>query len=202
MAGFTERFLGQVKEVASLIASDPIEELVQTLAQTRAAGGRLFLLGVGGSAANASHAVNDFRKICNLECYTPTDNVSELSARINDEGWEGCFAEFLRGCRLNARDAVLVLSVGGGSPEKKVSLNIVSALRYAREIGAKILGIVGRDGGFTKRVADVCVVIPTVDPELVTFHAESFQSILCHLIVSHPKMKQQPTKWETVEGKT
>ena len=192
----SEQFLKQVVDVIRLTPIESVEKLVGELTQIRAGGGRLFLLGVGGSAANASHAVNDFRKICGIESYTPTDNVSELSARINDEGWESCFAEFLRGSRLSAKDAVFALSVGGGNPEKKVSMNIVAALRYAKEIGAKIFGIVGRDGGFTKQVADICVVIPTVDPSLVTFHAESFQSVLLHLIVSHPILKKMPTKWE------
>lgn len=196
MGGYAENFLGQVKEIASRIAADPVEKLVESLSQVRSKGGRLFLLGVGGSAANASHAVNDFRKICGLECYTPTDNISELSARINDEGWEGCFADFLRGSRLNGKDGVFVLSVGGGNEAKKVSLNIVAALRYAKEMGAKIFGIVGRDGGFTKKVADHCILVPTVDDALTTFHAESFQSVLLHLIVSHPTLKKFPTKWE------
>lgn len=192
-------YLRQVQTIASQLEATPIERLMEGLQGVRKHGGRVFFLGVGGSAANASHAVNDFRKICGMECYAPTDNVSELSARINDEGWESCFAEFLRGSRLDAKDAVFVLSVGGGNEEKKVSLNIVSALRYAKEIGSKIFGIVGRDGGFTKKVADVCVVIPTVDPDLTTFHTESFQSVLLHLLASHPQLKQQQTKWESIQ---
>lgn len=193
---FSEAYLSQLTRIAQQLDPLLLEKGVDLLVRVRREGGRLFFLGVGGSAGNASHAVNDFRKICGMECYTPTDNVSELSARINDEGWESCFAEFLRGSRLEKKDAVFVLSVGGGNPEKKVSMNIVAGLRYAREIGVSILGIVGRDGGYTKNVADLCVVIPTVDPALVTFHAESFQSILLHLIAAHPKMKLKPTKWE------
>lgn len=199
MGGYPQQFLKEVEKIASLIALNPVETVVEELVQLRMQKGRLFLLGVGGSAANASHAVNDFRKICGIECYAPTDNVSELSARINDEGWESCFAEFLRGSRLNAKDAVFVLSVGGGNQEKKVSMNIVAALRYAKEIGVKIFGIVGRDGGFTKQCADACVVIPTVEESRVTFHAESFQSVLLHLLVSDPRLKQLPTKWESIK---
>lgn len=192
-------YLQQVRDIVSMLETSVIEGCVEELGRIRDKSGRLFLLGVGGSAANASHAVNDFRKICGIECYTPTDNVSELSARINDEGWECCFSEFLRGSRLNANDGVFALSVGGGNEEKKVSMNIVAALRYAKETGAKIFGIVGRDGGFTKRVADHCILVPMVDEALTTFHAESFQSVLLHLIVSHPKLKKTPTKWESIK---
>lgn len=195
---FTQTYLSQVLSIAKQLDVAALEEIVESLVTVRRRGGRLFFIGVGGSAANASHAVNDFRKICGLECYTPTDNVSELSARINDEGWESCFAEFLRGSRLNKNDAVFALSVGGGNLEKKVSLNIVAALRFAQEIGAAIFGIVGRDGGYTKQVATACVVVPTVDPALVTFHAEAFQSVLLHLIAAHPALKKNPTKWESV----
>lgn len=195
----TEHYLKQTQGIVSSLSISDIEGLVEKFCEIREKGGRVFMLGVGGSAANASHAVNDFRKIAGIECYSPVDNVSEFSARINDEGWESSFAEWLRASRLNRNDAIFVLSVGGGNPEKGVSLNIVSALRFAKEIGATILGIVGRDGGFTKKVADACLVIPTVDPNRVTFHVESFQSIICHLMVSHPKLKKNPTKWETLD---
>ncbi len=196
----TSSYLKQLQQIASTLPEGDIENMVEGLLQIRKQGGRLFFVGVGGSAANASHAVNDFRKICGMEAYTPTDNVSELSARVNDEGWETCFSEFLRGCRLSDKDGMFVLSVGGGNLEKKISTNIVAALHYAKEMKAKIFGIVGRDGGTTKKMADVCVVVPTVDASLVTFHAESFQSILCHLIASHPKLKQTSTKWESLQN--
>lgn len=197
---FSKGYLKQVSCIAQTIDVDLIEKMTDCLKSIRERGGRLFFIGVGGSAANASHCVNDFRKICGIECYAPTDNVSELSARINDEGWDSSFAEWLRVSRLNKKDALFVLSVGGGNPEKNVSMNIVAALKFAKEIGSSVLGVVGRDGGFTKKIADVCVVIPTVDPALVTFHAESFQSVLCHLFTSHPKMKLTPTKWETIDN--
>jgi D-sedoheptulose 7-phosphate isomerase len=168
------------------------------LAEVRESGGRLFILGVGGSAANASHAVNDFRKIVGLEAYAPTDNVSELTARTNDEGWATVFEAWLRGSRLRAADAVLVFSVGGGNLEKNVSPNLVAALGYAKSVGARILGIVGRDGGFTAQVADVCIIIPTVNPTHTTPHSEAFQAVVWHLLVSHPDLKQAETKWESV----
>lgn len=195
---FTQSYLNQVSIITQKLDSNSIEEMIEGLVELRKEGGRLFFIGIGGSASNASHCVNDFRKICGIECYTPTDNVSEFSARINDEGWEGSFANFLRGSMLNQKDGVFVLSVGGGNIEKNISLNIVAALHYAREVKAKIFGVVGRDGGFTKKVADRCVVVPTVDPSLVTFHVESFQSVICHLIAAHPKMKNNQTKWESV----
>jgi D-sedoheptulose 7-phosphate isomerase len=178
---------------------DPIviEKMVTALAEVRSRGGRLFILGVGGSAANASHAVNDFRKIAGLECYAPTDNVSELTARTNDEGWASVFVEWLRGSRLKREDGVLVFSVGGGSLEKNVSPNLVSALQFAKEVGATILGIVGRDGGYTAQVADACVIVPTVNPANVTPHSEAFQAVVWHLLVSHPALKVQQTKWES-----
>jgi D-sedoheptulose 7-phosphate isomerase len=153
---------------------------------------------VGGSAANASHAVNDFRKIAGMECYTPTDNVSELTARTNDEGWASVFVEWLRGSRLHSRDALMIFSVGGGNVEKNVSPNLVSALQYAKEVGASILGIVGRDGGYTAKVADACCIVPTVNPQNITPHSEAFQAVIWHLLVSHPKLKAQQTKWESV----
>jgi D-sedoheptulose 7-phosphate isomerase len=164
----------------------------------RERGGRLFFLGVGGSAANCSHAVNDFRKIAGIEAYTPTDNVSELTARTNDEGWASVFVEWLKGSRLKAKDMLFVLSVGGGNLEKNVSPNLVTALQYAKEVGAQIVGVVGRDGGYTAQVADVCIIVPTVNPENVTPHTEALQSVIGHLLVSHPSVKVAQTKWESV----
>ena len=162
-------------------------------------GGRLFFLGVGGSAGNASHAVNDFRKICGIEAYTPTDNVSELTARTNDNGWESVFVDWLKGSKFNSKDGIFVLSVGGGNIEKNISVNLVHALDYAKEVGARIFGIVGRDGGYTSKVAHACIIVPTVNPETVTSHTESFQGILLHLIVSHPALKVSEMKWESVK---
>ena len=175
-----------------------IEQMAGLLADLRTRGGRLFILGVGGSAGHASHAVNDFRKIAGIEAYTPTDNVSELTARINDDGWETVFANWLKGSHLTSNDMVLVFSVGGGSLEHNVSPNVVRALEYARNQGATISGIVGREGGYTAKVADVCVIVPTVNPERVTPHTESFQAIVWHLLVSHPKLRAAATKWESV----
>jgi D-sedoheptulose 7-phosphate isomerase len=191
-----------IAETAAILQQlDPalLESMVDHLAATRERGGRLFILGVGGSAANAAHAVNDFRKICGFEAYAPTDNVSELTARTNDEGWATVFAEWLRGSRLRAEDAVLVLSVGGGNLEKNVSPNLVEAVKLAKERGATVLGICGKDGGYTAQVADACVVIATVNPTNITPHAEAFQGVVWHLFVSHPKLKQQATKWESVK---
>jgi D-sedoheptulose 7-phosphate isomerase len=167
------------------------------LVAVRGRGGRLFILGVGGSAANASHAVNDFRKIAGLECYAPTDNVSELTARINDDGWSSAFAEWLKGSRLSNRDALFVLSVGGGNLEKNISPNLVAALQLAKDRGAAILGIVGRDGGYTAKVADVAICIPTVNPASVTPHSEAFQAVVWHLLVTHPSLKIAEMKWES-----
>jgi D-sedoheptulose 7-phosphate isomerase len=195
---FSRQFLTEAREIIAQLDDSAIERVVQLLASTRDAGGRLFILGVGGSAANASHAVNDFRKIAGMEAYAPTDNVAELTARTNDEGWDGVFEGWLRVSRLNAKDAVLVFSVGGGSAEKNVSANLVAALQFARAAGAKIAGIVGRDGGYTAQVADACVIVPTVNPMHVTPHAEAFQAIVWHLIVSHPAIKRAETKWESV----
>jgi D-sedoheptulose 7-phosphate isomerase len=175
-----------------------IDRMVDVLAGIKAVEGRIFFIGVGGSAANCSHAVNDFRKLAGFECYAPTDNVSELTARINDEGWESSFAEWLKISRLKASDAVFVLSVGGGSIEKKVSLNLVAAIRHAKAIGAKVVAILGRDGGFTATVADAAVVVPTVNPETVTPHSEAFQSVIWHLLVSHPRLKTSAPKWESM----
>jgi D-sedoheptulose 7-phosphate isomerase len=195
---YSEQHLAETAEVVRQLRSDEIEKMADLLAEVRERGGRLFFLGVGGSAANASHAVNDFRKIAGLECYAPTDNVSELTARTNDEGWASVFVEWLRGSRLNERDAVMVFSVGGGNLEKNVSPNLVLALQYAKEIKASILGIVGRDGGYTATVADAVCIVPTVNQQNVTPHSEAFQAVIWHLLVSHPKLKIQQTKWESM----
>jgi D-sedoheptulose 7-phosphate isomerase len=195
---FTETYLAEVQSVAARLDTASIERAAALLAGTRADGGRLFILGVGGSAANASHAVNDFRKIANLEAYAPTDNVSEITARTNDEGWTGVFESWLRVSHLRSQDCVLVLSVGGGDVEKGVSPNLVVALKYAQTVGASIVAIVGRDGGFAARVADASVIIPTVNPVHVTPHSEAFQAVVWHLMVSHPLLKQSETKWESV----
>jgi len=194
---FSQEFLEEASRVIEKLDSDAIERIVSLLAQTRLVGGRLFILGVGGSAANASHAVNDFRKIAGIEAYAPTDNVSELTARTNDEGWATVFEGWLRTSRLSSSDLILVLSVGGGNLEKNVSPNLVAAINYAKKIGARIAGIVGRDGGYTAKMADECVIIPTVNPNHVTPHSEAFQSIVWHLLVSHPQLKVEETKWES-----
>ena len=198
-ATYSAQHLRETAEVVAKLDPDLCERAVDLLAQVRERGGRLFILGVGGSAANASHAVNDFRKIAGLECYAPTDNVSELTARTNDEGWEGVFAEWLKGSRLNQKDALLILSVGGGNLEKNVSPNLVRAVQLAKERGASIVGIVGRDGGYTAQVADVAIIIATVNPENTTPHAEAFQAVVWHLFVSHPKLKVAQTKWESTK---
>lgn len=196
---YSEKHLRETAEIVSKL--DPIlcEKAVELLAAVRARGGRLFILGVGGSAANASHAVNDFRKLAGMECYAPTDNVSELTARTNDDGWQSVFAEWLKGSRLSEKDALLVLSVGGGNLEKNVSANLVGAVVLAKERGTAILGIVGRDGGYTGRVADVTIVIPTVNPANITPHSEAFQAVVWHLWVSHPSLKVSETKWESIK---
>ena len=196
---FTESFIGEAVEILNRLDVAGIEKMVDVLAHTREGGGRLFVLGVGGSAANASHAVNDFRKIAGIETYAPTDNVSELTARTNDEGWASVFEGWLKGSRLNSKDAVMVFSVGGGNLEKNVSPNLVVALQWAKEVGAKILGVVGRDGGYTAQVADACIIIPTVHPEHVTPHTEAFQLFVNHLLVTHPRLKAVQTKWEAVK---
>lgn len=196
---YSEQHLRETAEIVSQLDPTLCEKAVELLAAVRERGGRLFILGVGGSAANASHAVNDFRKIAGLECYAPTDNVSELTARTNDEGWSTVFAEWLKGSRLNAKDALLVLSVGGGNLEKNVSPNLVAALVLAKERSASVLGIVGRDGGYTAKVADVAIVIPTVNPNNTTPHSEAFQAVVWHLFVSHPKLKVGQTKWESTK---
>jgi D-sedoheptulose 7-phosphate isomerase len=195
---FIKQFLAEANQIIEQLDTQQIEKSVDLLAQARQEEGRLFILGVGGSAANASHAVNDFRKIVGIEAYAPTDNVSELTARTNDEGWSTIFAKWLEVSRLKAKDLLLILSVGGGNLENNVSPNLVSALQYAKQIGSKVLGIVGRDGGYTAKVADACVVIPTPNPENTTPHAEAFQAVVWHLLVSHPKLKVAQTKWESV----
>jgi D-sedoheptulose 7-phosphate isomerase len=195
---FTQQFLEEAGQIVKKIDTQAVDRLVALLAATRAAGGRLFILGVGGSAGNASHAVNDFRKITGIEAYAPTDNVSELTARTNDEGWATVFERWLRVSRLRADDMLLIFSVGGGNLEKQVSPNLVEALKYARTMGAKIGGIVGRDGGYTAQVADACVLIPVVNAAHITPHSEAFQAVVWHLLVSHPDLKQEQTKWESV----
>jgi D-sedoheptulose 7-phosphate isomerase len=194
--GFTARYLDQVADIARRIDQDAVERCIGLLEQVRAGQGRVFFLGVGGGAGNCGHAVNDFRKIAGIECYAPTDNVSELTARINDDGWEGVFARWLEGSRLGPRDAVFVFSVGGGNLEKGISANLVLALDHARSVGAKVLGVVGRDGGYTARVADACVVVPVVDDEAVTPHTEAFQAVVWHLMVTHPRLRRNAMKWE------
>jgi D-sedoheptulose 7-phosphate isomerase len=196
---FVDQFLAEAGEIVERLDRAAIDRVADLLAQTRERGGRLFVLGVGGSAGNASHAVNDFRKLAGIEAYAPTDNVSELTARTNDEGWPTVFVGWLRVSRLRADDCVLVLSVGGGNVEKNVSPNLVAALDYARSVGARVAGIVGRDGGHTARVADACVIIPVVNPDHVTPHSEAFQAVVWHLLVSHPKVKAHATKWESVK---
>jgi D-sedoheptulose 7-phosphate isomerase len=193
---FTQSYLEETQKVVAGLDVAAIDKMVDELARVRERGGRLFILGVGGSAGNASHAVNDFRKICGFEAYAPTDNVSELTARTNDEGWPTVLSEWLKGSRVNGKDALLIFSVGGGNLEKNVSPNLVSAIQLAKQIGASVLGIVGRDGGYTAKEADACVIVPTVNPEHVTPHSEAFQGVVWHLFVSHPKLKVNRTKWE------
>ena len=194
---YARQHLDEAKRIIDLIDDDAIERVATTLANVRERGGRLFFLGVGGSAGNCSHAVNDFRKIAGFEAYAPTDNVSELTARTNDEGWASVFVEWLRGSRLRKEDGVFVFSVGGGNLTKNISPNLMSALELARAVGASIVGIVGRDGGFTREIADVCVLIPTVNEATITPHAEAFQAVVWHLLVSHPALKRVQTKWES-----
>lgn len=195
---YIDTFLKESKNIIENLNQTEIEEVITGLSQCRNNGGRLFILGVGGSAAHASHAVNDFRKLCNFEAYTVTDNVSELTARVNDEGWDTSFSEWLKVSRLNKKDAVLVFSVGGGNLEKNISPNLIAALKLAKDVGAKIFGILGKDGGFTKQVADACVLIPVISPERITPHTEGLCAVIWHLMVSHPTLKQKPTKWESV----
>lgn len=198
MAYTTDYFL-EMQQIIKLLNIMEIEKMIDLLVEIRAQQGRLFFLGIGGGAGNASHAVNDFRKIAGFEAYNPADNASELTARINDDGWETVFVSWLKGSRIKAGDGLFIFSVGGGNLEKKISANLVYAIRHAREAGAKVFGIVGRDGGYTAQAADACVVIPTVNPQTVTPHTESFQGIIWHLIVSHPKMKVSEMKWESVK---
>ena len=197
MENYTGRYFDEVCAIAGSMDHALIERMLEILVTVREDGGRLFFLGVGGGAGHAGHAVNDFRKIAGIECYAPSDNVSELTARINDDGWDTCYANWLRGSRLNERDALFVFSVGGGSIEKNISMNLVNSLRLAREAGARILGVVGRDGGFTAQVGDAVVIVPTLSPDTVTAHAESFQAVVWHLLVSHPALRMREMKWET-----
>jgi D-sedoheptulose 7-phosphate isomerase len=196
---YTQQHLSETQQVIERLDVQAIEQLAYLLADVRARGGRLFFLGVGGSAANCSHAVNDFRKLCGIEAYAPTDNVSELTARTNDEGWTSVFEAWLKVSRLQAADMVFVFSVGGGSLEKNVSPNLVAALQYAKSIGASVAGVVGRDGGYAAKVADACVIIPTINPNNVTPHTEAFQAVVLHLLVSHPVLKVVSAKWESVK---
>jgi len=191
----TSEFLAETARICELIDGAEVEKICSHLVALRERGGRLFILGVGGSAANCSHAVNDFRKLCGIETYAPTDNVSELTARINDDGWDGVFAAWLKASRANAKDAILVFSVGGGDAERKVSVNLVVAIDYAKSLGMTVLGVVGRAGGHTKAAGDAVVVIPTVAPSRVTPHAEAFQAVIWHSLVSHPALQIQQTKW-------
>ena len=199
-SNFAETFLAEAAQIVAKLDRASLEKAAKLLGELRATGGRLFILGVGGSAANASHAVNDFRKIGGIEAYAPTDNVSELTARTNDEGWATVFESWLKTSKLQARDAVLVFSVGGGDLERNVSPNLVTALKLAKSVGAKIIGVVGRDGGYTAKVADACVLIPVVNPLHVTPHSEAFQAVVWHLLVSHPAVKVEQTKWESTAG--
>lgn len=196
---FIKEYLLEAKEIVDQLDVSAIEKMAILIEETREKNGRMFVLGVGGSAANASHAVNDFRKIVGIEAYAPTDNVSELTARTNDDGWASVFVEWLKTSGLRRKDMIFVFSVGGGNLEKNVSPNLVSAIQYAKEMGAKVCGVVGRDGGHTARIADTCVVVPTVNPVHVTPHTEAFQAVVWHLLVSHPRLKQAETKWESVK---
>src|SRR5688572_29800893 len=201
MSSYSAQHLAETAEIVSKLNPDECEKCVRELVGVRTRGGRLFILGVGGSAANASHAVNDFRKIGGLECYAPTDNVSELTARTNDEGCASVFVEWLRGSRLKKEDAILVFSVGGGNLEKNASPNLVTASQLAKDVGARVIGVVGKDGGYTAKVADACVIVPTVNPNNITPHSEAFQAVIWHLFVSHPDLKVNQTKWESVTAK-
>jgi D-sedoheptulose 7-phosphate isomerase len=195
---FAEIYLQEAAEIIRRLDATAIEKVAALLARVKADGGRVFFLGVGGSAANCSHAVNDFRKLAGIECYAPTDNVAELTARTNDEGWESVFTGWLKVSKLSPRDALFILSVGGGDTERNISLNLVSAIKLAREVGARVTGVVGRDGGFTAREADACIIVPTVNAATVTPHSEAFQAVIWHLLVSHPLLRENQTKWEAV----
>lgn len=192
---YSEQHLAESIEITNAINPEVIERIVDLLADVKSTGGRLFVLGVGGSAANAGHAVNDFRKLAGIETYAPTDNVAELTARTNDEGWQTVFSGWLKVSKLTAKDCLFILSVGGGNKEKNVSPNLIEAIDLAKSVGARVTGIVGRDGGYTAQNADICLVVPTVNPSTVTPHSESFQTVVWHLMVSHPKLKSNPTKW-------
>jgi D-sedoheptulose 7-phosphate isomerase len=194
---YAQQHLNEAVDILKKMDVDAIEKMADLLADIKQADGRIFFLGVGGSAGNCSHAVNDFRKIVGIESYAPTDNVSELTARTNDEGWATIFVEWLKISKLNSKDAVFVFSVGGGNLEKNISPNLVTAAQHAKSVGAKVLGVVGRDGGFTAQVADACVIVPTVNPDTITPHTEAFQAVVWHLLVSHPKLKVNQTKWES-----
>lgn len=194
---FSRDYLQECERVIHGLDADAIERLVAQLVKTRERGGRVFVLGVGGSAATASHVVNDLRKLAHVEAYAPTDNVSELTARVNDEGWETCLVEWLKGSRLRTEDAVLVFSVGGGDAERNISPNLVRAVDYAKAVGAAVLGVVGRDGGYTAKVADACVIIPVVNPQHITPHTEAFHMVVHHLVITHPELKSAATKWES-----
>jgi len=196
---YIEKYLSEVAEITQLIDKSAISTIIDILLEIRNNKGRLMFLGVGGGAGNASHAVNDFRKIAGIESYTPTDNVSELTARVNDDGWDSVFVNWLRGSRLNPNDCVFVFSVGGGSTENNVSTNLVQALKYSKDVGAKIIGVVGRNGGYLAKVADAAVIIPVINLESVTPHTEAFQAVIWHLIVSHPKLKVNEMKWESIK---
>jgi len=195
---YINSYFSEMKEIIEKIDKEAIYKIIEILKEVRSNKGRLFILGVGGGAGHASHAVNDFRKLAGIEAYTPVDNVSELTARVNDEGWESVFVRWLEISSLSAKDAVMVFSVGGGHQEKNISMNIVDALNFSKKAGAKIIGIVGRDGGYTKKMADACILVPVVNPETITPHTESFQAVIWHLIVSHPKFKTNKGKWESV----
>jgi D-sedoheptulose 7-phosphate isomerase len=197
-ADYVTEYLREASEILTRLDRGSIERTIDLLVDLRERGGRLFVLGVGGGASHASHAVNDFRKICGIEAYTPTDNVSELTARINDDGWESSFSSWLRGSRLSARDALMVFSVGGGNLARGISVNLIRALEEAKRVGAGICGVVGRDGGFTREAADACILIPVVNPESVTAHTEAFQAVIWHLLVSHPRLRLSEMKWESV----
>jgi D-sedoheptulose 7-phosphate isomerase len=198
---YTNKHLQEASEIIKKIDNDKVENIVETIAQVKEKKGRVFFLGVGGSAGNCSHAVNDFRKILGIESYTPTDNVSELTARINDEGWNSVFVEWLKISDLKSKDLIFIFSVGGGSIEKNISTNLVEALKFAKSVNANIVGVVGRDGGYTAKVSNNCVIIPTVNESNITPHTEAFQAVIWHLIVSHPKLKLNETKWESVSKK-
>lgn len=194
-----DNYLFEVQKIAKMIDKDAVEKAIDIIIKTKERKGRIFILGVGGSAGNASHAVNDFRKIAGIESYAPTDNISELTARVNDDGWDSVFINWLKESSLNSNDCIFIFSVGGGNPEKNISNTLVQALKYAKKIGSKIIGIIGRDGGYTAKVADAVMIIPTINPGTITPHAEAFQAVLWHMIVSHPALKENEMKWESLK---